>query len=452
MRQLLRENALCASLAGAGTATIAWLGLYGFAWSDYETEARPAFAALTQGHVVEFLRLAPVYGGSFVERAPFALLPGLWGGGELAVYRAVAIPCLLAAAALGVWLVARMRAEGRPKLSRAVVLGLCVASPLSLQALEIGHPEELLGACMCIAAVLLASRNRMFAAAILLGLAIANKEWALLAIGPVLLALPAKRRLLCLTIAGATTVAVLAPLALVSSGGFISGTQAIANAPSSIFQPWQVWWFLGHHGALVHGLFGTPKIGYRVAPSWVGGVSHPLILLVGLIATVALEWSRRGGPGVDTAPIEHDHTLANGQATLAERHATLAERHAILGERDALLALAVLLLMRCLLDTWNTEYYLLPFVFTLLVWETRGPARRPPVLALLSTVLVWLSFQWAPTHISADAEAALFLAWSLPLLALLSARLYAPESALLHRRQLLGQTREPLVPAIADHR
>jgi len=98
MRLRIRENALCAFLAAAGTATMAWLGLYGFAWSDYETEARPAFGALTHGHVLEFLRLAPAYGGSLVERAPFALLPGLWGGGELAVYRMVALPCLLAAA------------------------------------------------------------------------------------------------------------------------------------------------------------------------------------------------------------------------------------------------------------------------------------------------------------------------------------------------------------------
>src|SRR5580693_1958709 len=216
MKRLVRENALSAFIAGATTATMAWLGLYGFAWNDYETEARPAFDALAHGHTLEFLRLAPAYGGSLVERAPFALLPGLWGGGDLAVYRMVALPCLLAAAALGVWLVARMRAEHRPALSRAVVLGLCVANPLTLQALEIGHPEELLGACMCVVAVLLASRDRPVLAALLLGLAIANKEWALLAVGPVLLALPG-RRLLCLTISTAVTLAVLAPLALVSS-------------------------------------------------------------------------------------------------------------------------------------------------------------------------------------------------------------------------------------------
>ncbi len=99
MRRRVRENALIASLGVLASATMAWLGLYGFAWNDYEVEARPSFEALVHGHLLLFLRDAPVYGGSLVERAPFALLPGLWGGGELAVYRMVALPCLLAAAA-----------------------------------------------------------------------------------------------------------------------------------------------------------------------------------------------------------------------------------------------------------------------------------------------------------------------------------------------------------------
>jgi hypothetical protein len=422
MRRLARDNALCAFVAGAATATMAWLGLYGFAWNDYETEAQPAFEALVHGHAIEFLRLAPAYGGSLVERAPFALLSTLWGGGELAVYRMVALPCLLAAAALGVWLLARMRAEGQPLLSRAVALGLCVANPLTLRALEIGHPEELLGACTCVAAVLLASRNRTLPAAILLGLAIANKEWALLAIGPVLLTLPPRRRLLCLAVAGVVTIVTLAPLALVSSGGFVASTRGIATPPASIFQPWQLWWFLGHHGPVVHGLFGSAKVGYRVAPTWVGPLGHPLILFAGvaLTATLWLRERRRVGSA------------------------------ALLSERDALLAIALLLLLRCLLDTWDTAYYTLPFVFALLAWELAGPTKRPPLLALSCTGLVWLTFQWSPAHIPADAQAALFLAWSLPLAGLLAFALYRPGVALVDRRERLRETREALVPLLAD--
>ena len=419
----MRENALCAFIAAAGSAAMGWLGLYGFAWNDYDNEARPALDALVHGHTIEFLRLVPAYGGSLVERAPFALIPSLWGGGELAVYRLMALPCLLAAGALGVWLVGRMRADSRPGFARAVALGVCIANPLTLRALELGHPEELLGACLCVAAVLLAGRDRPWSAAVLLGLAIANKEWALLAVGPVLLALPAKRRLPCLALAGTLAAAILVPLTLVSSGGFVANARGIAAPPATIFQPWQLWWFLGHHGGLVHGLFGASKVGYRLGPSWVGRVSHPSILLAGLVLTAAL-WlrgRRRAGSGV------------------------------LLSERDALLALALLLLSRCLLDTWDTVYYPLPFIFALLAWEVRGLAVRPPVLALSSTVLAWIGFEWLPAHVSPDAQSAFFLAWSVPLAALLALALYAPRRALVERHELLRQAREPLVPVVANN-
>src|SRR5207302_3873578 len=108
MRRAVRENALCALVAACCSAALAWLGLYGFAWNDYDNEVRPALDALVHGHLGGFLQLAPAYGGSLVERAPFALLGHLWGGGELAVYRMMALPCLLAAAALGGCVVATM--------------------------------------------------------------------------------------------------------------------------------------------------------------------------------------------------------------------------------------------------------------------------------------------------------------------------------------------------------
>jgi Glycosyltransferase family 87 len=407
MRLRVRENALCAFLAGVASATMAWLGLYGFAWNDYETEAKPAFDALTHGHVLEFLRLAPAYGGSLVERAPFALLPGLWGGGALAVYRMVALPCLLAAAVLGVWLVAQMRSRSdSTRLARAVTLGLCVANPLTLRALELGHPEELLGGALCVAAVVLATRDRPLWAGALLGLAIANKEWALLAVGPVLLALPS-RRALCMLSAGAVAAFVLAPLALVGSSGFVASTRGAAAPPSTIFQPWQAFWFLGHHGAVVHGLFGVVKPGYRTAPGWVGTISHPLIIAVSLPLT-ALAWGR-------------------GRR----------------GQSDALLLLALLLLLRCMLDTWDTAYYAIPFVLALLAWESLGERRRPAVLALSSTALAWVSFAWLPEHVSADAQAAFFLAWTVPLLAGLALHLYAPK---LTRRLTHGAKSARLLP------
>ena len=365
-----------------------------------------------------FLRLAPAYGGSLVERAPFALIPGLWGGGQLAVYRMVAVPCLLAAAAFGVWLVAHMRAQGHSTLSRAVALGLCVANPLTLKALELGHSEELLGACMCVAAVLLAGRDRPLWAGVLLGLAIANKEWALLAVAPVLVALPARRRLLCLASTGAVTAAVLAPLMLAGSGGFAASAGATVSTSSTIFQPMQVFWFLGHHSARAAHLLGAVKRDFRLAPAWIGTISHPLVIAVALPLTVLL-W--------------------RGERRRAATSRSGEPRRTDTWPASALLLLALLLLLRCMLDTWDNVYYPLPFVLALLVWET-GAFRRPPVLALCGGVLVWFNAWLSLHHVSADIQAAFFLVWSLPLATALSLRLYAPGLKLSRRPGGLGRT------------
>jgi hypothetical protein len=87
----------------------------------------------------------------------------------------------------------------------------------------------------------------------------------------------------------------------------------------------------------------------------------------------------------------------------------------------------LLLLLRCVLDTWDTAYYMIPFVLALLAWESLGERQRPALLALSCTALGWISFEWLPEHVSADAQAACFLAWSVPLILGLALRLYAPQ-------------------------
>jgi hypothetical protein len=94
-----------------------------------------------------------------------------------------------------------------------------------------------------------------------------------------------------------------------------------------------------------------------------------------------------------------------------------------LGAQQALLALALIMLLRCVLDTWDNAYYLLPFLLALLAWETRAHPQRPPLLALSAAVLAWVSFSWLPSHASADAQSALFLAWTLPLATWMALRL-----------------------------
>ena len=395
MRRALHENAACALAAAAGCAALAWLGLYGPGWNDYETEVQPAVEALVSGHVHAFLTLSPVYGGSLIERAPFALLPGLWGAGEPVVYRFLALPCLLASALLGVWILARMRAAGRPLLARAVVLLLIAANPITLKALEVGHPEELLGACMCVAAVMLAAAQRVslrraLTVGALLGLAVANKQWAILATGPILLALPPGKRAAAAAAAVALAALIEAPLLLGGAGGYVHGAGAVASSSSTIFQPWQVFWFFGRHGGFVYGLYGEIKTGYRIAPAWAGQISHPLVLASGAGMAAWLWLRSRGGrlPGA-----------------------------------TALLALTVVLLARCVLDTWDNVYYLLPAMIALTAWEATSAGRRPPLLAFTFAALAWAEFQWLAVPLSPDELSAVFLLWSLTLLGLLTVRL-----------------------------
>jgi hypothetical protein len=418
MRRLVRENAFSAGMAAVATATMAWLALYGYAFTDYQNEAQPAFNALLHGHLEQFLRLAPAYGGSLIERAPFALLPGLWGGGALAVYRAVSIPCLVAAALLGVWSVAYMRSSGRTtRLARAVALALFVANPITMRALELGHPEEVLGAVLCVAAVLAATRGHTIWAGLALGLAIANKEWALVAAGPVVAGLPgvsastrahkgardARHALLaacarpaaCLAIAAGVTAALLAPLALAPGAHFVTGANVAASG-GPFFEPWQVWWFLGHP-AVAHAIPGVPHSDRHIAPAWVHAVSHPSVVLASILFTALLLWARRRHP----------------------------EGHSRVG--DALLLLALAMLARCMLDTWDNLYYSLPLVFALTTWEATA-LLRVPALALTVTVLLWASFVWTSGIPTGDVLAAIYLAWTVPLAAGLAWRLYAPVS------------------------
>lgn len=387
MRARWKDFAFPVALAAALTLPLAWLGLQDTAWTDYETEAEPAVDRLRSGDVGGFLDALPAYGGSLVLRAPFALVGDLWGGGSLAAFRSLAVPCLVAAAALGVLLWRRVTAGGATRAAAVAALALCVANPLTVMALEFGHPEELLGGVLCVGAVLAAGAGRPLLAGVLLGLAVANKPWAVLAVAPVVLVSHGQRMLL-LAAAAATAGAVLAPLVLAGSAA-VSQAGAVAADSGQIFKPFQVWWFLGEHAGPAAGELPRAP-GYRSAPDWVGAVARPLVLLVPVAVCLALARRLRQRPW-----------------------------------QDGLLLLALVLLLRCILDPWNIGYYEIPFLLALTAWEVHA---RPgaPVIALTAALLCYLSLRGAASIVSPDLQAACFLAWSVPFAAAMLLRLAAP--------------------------
>lgn len=364
---------------------LAWLGLAGFAFSDYDVEAADAFWALRTGDLAGFLGIVPAYGGSFVLRAPFAWLTALWGGGELAVYRAVSLPGILACAALAAFVATRMRAAGRSRRDRAVVLVALAASPVALRALEIGHPEELLGGALCVAAVL-AARARPTVAAVLVGLAVANKPWALVAVPVVLAAVPTAAIVRVAVVSGAVALVVVAPL-MVFGGAFAQSTAGMAGT-GDIFQPWQAWWFLGEPGRL-HEQFGLGVRELRHPPAWVMPVTRPVVLALPVLLAAGWWWRRRG----------------------------------VAGAGEPLLLLALVLHLRCLLDPWNIGYYGLPTLLALASWEGLHRHDRPPVLTLSFVALNWLTFETLLTRTGADVQSLAYMAWALPLAGWMAYRL-----------------------------
>jgi hypothetical protein len=381
-------------LTGLGVLAVAALALRASAGMepglDYFNDAGAAIDALGRGDWTGFFANQPLMGSfSLLVRTPFVL--PVFDGSLDAVYFAGAIPCLLATVALGLTLARLLAEREQPVAVQGLVAGLAVVNPLTFKALHWGHPEDLLAAALCIGAVLAALRDRSLLSGLLLGLAVATKQWAVLAVLPALLATPT-RRLPLLAVACGVGAALTIPFAVANLDRFSGVAEAAAGqaAGGAWTTPWNVWWPISH-------LMTLPAGGDRwVAPNWVSTVSHPSILLVAL-------------------PL-----------------ATLLWRRADRRRDDALLLLALLFLLRCLLDNWNNDYYHLPFLLSLLAWET---VRRPgvPRLTLLVTVLLGLSFWPEQTRVFADSAAnapllfAAYVAWTVPLAIGMTALLLKPE-------------------------
>jgi Glycosyltransferase family 87 len=397
MQQVMQRSLIAAGvLAVAALAVRAGAGME--AGLDYFADAGAPIDALARGDWSGFFASQPLMGSfSLLVRAPFVV--PVFDADIETVYLAGAVPCLLATVALGLVLGRMLADRGQPAAVQGLAAGLAVINPLTFRALHWGHPEELLAAALCVGAVLVALRDRPLLAGLLLGLAVATKQWAVLAILPALLAAP-RRGLALAAIAGLTAAALTLPMAVANLDRFEAVAQGAAgqSPEGASTTPWSVWWPLSD---LVSPAGGAER---WTAPSWVSTVSHPLIVLVALPLS-GLLWLR-----ADRRP------------------------------DDALLLLALLLLLRCMLDNWDNDYYHAPFFASLLAWET---VRRPgvPLLSLAVAVLLGLSFWPEQTRVfadSADAAPLLFagyMAWTLPLAAGLALLLYRPAALRQYHRR-----------------
>jgi len=362
------------ALVLAGAVYVAWQGFGVQTTGDYPWLFAPAMSALLAGHLGAFFHQLPGdgAGGSVLLRAPGALVGRALVGTRLGEFRFGALESMLALGGVGLWLARGMRAHGRPTVARAAVVGLCVIAPALLDAIFFGHPEEPLGAALCVSAVLLADADRPILAGVALGLAIINKPWGVFALAPTLLAAP-RGRLRLAAVAGGIAVGWFGTAYLAAPAQFAHSLSAL----SPVAHPEELWWPLAHLSAPP----GVTPTHYL--PAFITAHARELVVL--LAAGLALPLARRRGRTTE----------------------------------DCLALLALVFLVRCLLDPNDHVYYNVPFVIALIAWEAR--TRGAPVLALLTTGLLWLIFHTLSGVAGLDVQFVAYVAVTIPLAVVLIA-------------------------------
>ena len=210
------------ALAALAAASVIALRAPGF--GDYPSDAGPALTAIAHGSIGGFFSHQPAMGSvSLFVRAPFVMLGAALHDSPFGLYRWGDLPCMLAVALVAIWMARVAGRRGTGRGGQIVIVAVCLLNPLINDALYFGHPEELLTTALAVGALLAACDRRVVLAAVLAGLAVASKQWALLIICPTLLVLERDRiraAWLMLTVAAGST----APMVL---GNFAAFRNAI---------------------------------------------------------------------------------------------------------------------------------------------------------------------------------------------------------------------------------
>src|SRR5215211_865584 len=186
--------------------------------------------ALARGDFSAFVHNQPLMGpASMILRAPFVAVSSIFDGGLAWHYRAGVFPCLVVSGLLALALARRSRALHHPRLHSGAVAVLAIVNPLAVSAIRAGHPEELVASAAVVASALLVLDAHWTLAALTLGAAVATKAWALLAVAPLLLTVPAAARRKLAAVALLVVLAFYAPLALGDTSRFQTTVQTAGS-------------------------------------------------------------------------------------------------------------------------------------------------------------------------------------------------------------------------------
>jgi hypothetical protein len=352
---------------------------------DYPTDAGPALSAVAHGSIGGFFAHQPAMGAvSLYLRAPFVILAAALHDSPVGIYRWGDLPCLLSVALVATWMARVAGSRGTSHAGRAAIVAVCMVNPLIGDALYSGHPEELLTASLAVGSLIAACERRVVLAAVLAGLAVASKQWALVIVLPVLLVLERERiraALVMLAVSAGTTLPLLA-------ANFASFRHAIhyISSPQPVTTIFTWLYPLSPSGIVrISNIFGDERsFSAHTVPSVVSAISHPMIIGLGIFLPL-LVWLR--GRGHLSVPA-------------------------------MLSAAALVFLLRCALDPGTAAYYHFPLLLTLVALDATA-GRRLPVAGLLGAAGAFTVLDRFPSYLGEGPSNLLYILATLVAAALL---------------------------------
>jgi hypothetical protein len=348
---------------------------------------------------------------SLYLRAPFVILAAALHDSPMGLYRWGDLPCVLSVALVAIWMARIGGRRGTGATGQATIVAVCLFNPLVRDALDLGHPEELLTTALAVGALLAACERRVVLTAVLAGLAVASKQWALLIVCPTLLVLERDRiraALVMLAVAATSTL----PMVLGNFASFRHAVNYISTPqPATTLFNW-LYPFSPTSTVRTSMIFGHPLVFTWHADTGIEtALSHPLIIAIGLVVPV-LVWHQR------------DRRLS---------------------AEDMLRAAALVFLLRCVLDPGSWPYYHLPLLLTLLALDATA-GRRLPVAGLAGAAAAFVVLDRLPLYLPAGSVNLVYIAASvagaLLLVRELRSRATAPSRRPVPARLSGGATRQ----------
>jgi hypothetical protein len=333
-------------------------------------------------------------GVSLYLRAPFVMLAAALHDSPVGLYRLGDVPCVLAVALIATWLAVVAGRRGTGLAGRAVIVAVCLFNPLVRDALYWGHPEELLTASLAVGSLLAACEGRISLAAVLAGLAVASKQWALVIVVPVLLVLERERIRAALVMAAAAAGSTL-PLVVANFGAFRHALHYISSPqPVTTLFTW-LYPFSPSGMVRITNIFGDMRsFNARTVPGLVSTVSHPVIIALGLVIPLVV-WLRAGRR---------------------------------LSVPAMLCAMALVFVLRCALDPGSGAYYHFALLLTLVALDATA-GRRIPLAGLLGAAGAFMVLDRFPSYMAEGPANLLYILATVVAAALLVRELRATQSS-----------------------